>query len=135
MAEGLLDAALAQRLGAGHGVVVASAGVGAVDGTAATREAVAAAKERGADIARHRATRLTPSLARRSRLILCMTPSQVEVARQMAPSSDVRLLGTDGVPDPIGAGLGFYQEVADLIQSLVAPIADSVAATHAPGAR
>ena len=130
MAEGLLEVALEARLGAGHDVVVASAGVGAMDGTPATRDAVQVAGAHGADISRHRATRLTPALARRSKLILCMSRSQVGEARAMAPEADVRLLGPDGVADPIGAGRSFYDEIAELIDALVQPIADEVASTR-----
>jgi protein-tyrosine-phosphatase len=125
-----LDAALRASLGDAHDVVVGSAGVGAMAGTPATRHAMSAAKARGADISRHLATRLTPALARRSKLILCMTADQVEEARSMAPGADVRLLGPDGVFDPIGAGRDTYDEVADLIQTLIEPIVDEIAATR-----
>jgi hypothetical protein len=43
----------------------------------------------------------------------------------------VRLVGPDGVFDPIGGGRGTYEEVANLIDSLIAPIADEVAAARA----
>jgi protein-tyrosine-phosphatase len=131
IAEGLFDVALTRLLGQGHDVVVSSAGVGATDGTPATRHAVSAAKARGADISRHQATRLTPVLARRSKLILCMTPDQVAEAGAMAPEVDVRLLGPEGVFDPIGAGRDTYDEVADLIETLIGPIADEIASARA----
>jgi hypothetical protein len=48
----------------------------------------------------------------------------------MAPEADVRLLGPDGVSDPIGAGRDVYDEIANLIDALIVPLADEIAATR-----
>jgi len=126
MAEALLDARLKDLLGSGHDVVVASAGVGATDGTAATSAAREAMADRGIDLSRHRARRLTPALARRARLVFCMDDEQAAVAGSMAPDADVHVLA-GGVEDPIGCGRWVYDAVAHKIEVAVEQIAAGIA--------
>ena len=72
MAEAFLRAALVRRLG-GEAPKVASAGTAGWEGSGATNEAIAAAGERGLDIARHRARELRSDLIDQADLVVCMT--------------------------------------------------------------
>ncbi|MGZ8579953.1 MAG: arsenate reductase/protein-tyrosine-phosphatase family protein [Actinomycetota bacterium] len=71
IAEGLLHDALAARFG-GEAPTVSSAGTWGVEGSGATPEAVTAASERGADIAGHRARRLSQVSPADADLIIAM---------------------------------------------------------------
>src|SRR5437867_7204629 len=120
--EALLQRALDERLGPGHAWVVTSAGVGATDGTPASRGTKDVLKARGIDFRSHRARFLTPAMARAAELIVCMEPQQVDqVRRQVDDPGKVVLMG-DGVPDPIGAGPDMYERTAILIESQIAPL-------------
>jgi protein-tyrosine-phosphatase len=128
IAEALLRRALDERLGPGHDWVVSSAGIGATDGTPASRGTKDVLAARGIDARRHRARLLTPALARRADRIVCMEPGQVEQVRAMVDDPErVTLLG-DGVPDPIGAGPDLYERTARLIEEHVERLADEIAA-------
>jgi protein-tyrosine phosphatase len=72
MAEGFLRAALVQRLGR-DAPVVSSAGTAGWEGSGATNEAIAAARERGVDVGAHRARVLSRALIDDAELVVCMT--------------------------------------------------------------
>lgn len=129
MAEAVLDARLRDYLGPDHRISVVSAGVGASDGTPATREAREAMASRGIDMSRHRAQRLTPALARRARAIFCMDAQQAATIRAMAPDAYVEVLA-GGVEDPIGCGSWVYEAVAHKIETSVEGIARQIARAH-----
>ena len=115
--EALLARALNERLGDGHEWTVTSAGVGATDGTPASRGTKDVLAARGIDFSRHRARYLTPAMARAAELLVCMEPMQVEQVRTMVDDPDKVVLLGDGVPDPIGAGPELYEKTAALIES------------------
>ena len=124
--EALLQKALDERLGSGHAWVVSSAGVGATDGTPASRGTKDVLAARGIDFRRHRARYLTPAIARAAELIICMEEMQVAQVRAMVDDpSKVVLLG-EGVPDPIGAGPELYESTAALIESHIAPLVEDL---------
>ena len=118
--EALLARALNERLGDGHDWVVSSAGVGATDGTPASRGTKDVLAARGIDFRRHRARFLTPAIARDAFLLVCMEPMQVEQVRRMVNDPEKVVLLGDGVPDPIGAGPELYEKTAALIESHIA---------------
>jgi low molecular weight protein-tyrosine phosphatase len=89
MAEGFLRAALVERLGEAA-PTVSSAGTAGWEGAGATDEAVAAARERGADIARHRARVLQRPLVEDADLIVCMGVEHREAVRWLAPEASDR---------------------------------------------
>jgi tRNA threonylcarbamoyl adenosine modification protein (Sua5/YciO/YrdC/YwlC family) len=133
IAAGLAAAALAKRLGcepadlAGRGVRVFSAGTGAVEGAAASAEAVRVAGEWGADLGGHRSRKLTTELIREADLVCCMAAAHATAVLRLVPSAagKVRRLCDDGdVPDPIGAGLDGYRRTATRIQDAVASCLD-----------
>lgn len=85
MAEFLLKACL------GPGVVVESAGLGALHGAAAAPEARALMAERGLDIASHRARQLTAQGALAADLILVMDRRQKARCEALVPSARGRI--------------------------------------------
>ncbi|WP_321958989.1 low molecular weight protein-tyrosine-phosphatase [Burkholderia cenocepacia] len=136
MAEALLRARLA-------GVDVQSAGIGARDGQPADPHAVALLRERGLDLAAHRARRLPPWLAARAGLILTMDLEQKRwiVRRHPALCGRVFRLGEfceapDGasrgidVPDPYLGPRAAFEHSLRLIERGV----DSWCARLAPPA-
>lgn len=132
MAEGIARAMLLAQP-PGVETVVRSAGVSAAGGSPATPEAVQAAHRYGADLLSHRAAPLTRELIADADLIFAMTRSHAELARQVDPSAEVRLLDPDGgdVPDPIGSPQEAYDETAAMIERM---LRDRLAELDAPGA-
>ncbi len=122
MGEALLQRALDERLTPGHDWIVTSAGVGATDGTPASRGTKDVLAARGIDFRRHRARYLTPAIARNAALLVCMEAMQVEQVRRMVDDPDRVVLLGDGVPDPIGAGPELYEKTAALIESHIAAL-------------
>ena len=106
-----------------HGVEVATAGVFAGPGAAATGEAVEAARALGADIARHRSRALSAELADSADMMFCMTERHVSDVRHAYPSvaaEKVKRLDTGGdIPDPIGGGAEIYRRTAQCIVKAV----------------
>lgn len=124
MAEGLLKAAL----GDGDHVRVASAGVAAVPGQAASRETQNILKTKKAPLKGFKSRQVDQAILDRASLVVAMTESHADVVRRFFPDSagDVKLLcdfidpdeglaGVD-VPDPIGCGRAAYEEVAEVIE-------------------
>ena len=126
MGEALLQRALNERLGDRHDWIVSSAGVGATDGTPASRGTKDALAARGIDFRRHRARFLTPAIARAADLLVCMEPMQVEQVRRMVVDPDKVVLLGEGVPDPIGAGPELYEQTAALIESHIAALVGKI---------
>jgi protein-tyrosine phosphatase len=84
LAQGFLDAALRTRLGEAA-PSVASAGTAGWDGSGAMPEAVAAAAERGVDIAGHRARRLLTSHVEEVDLVIGMATEHREAVADAMP--------------------------------------------------
>lgn len=126
--EALLARALNERLGTDHNWIVTSAGVGATDGTPASRGTKDVLKSRGIDFRNHRARYLTPAIARSAELIVCMEPQQVEQVRRMVADPEKVVLMGEGVPDPIGAGPDLYEKTAALIESHIEGLVDRLLA-------
>jgi len=133
MAAGLARKLLADRLGCrtgelrSRGVEVASAGLFAAAGGGATPEAGRVARDRGADISRHRSRRLTSELINSADLIFCMTAVHAAEAVRLAPGAAgrIRRLSDEGdIPDPIGGGDEVYAVVADRIERAFAAYLD-----------
>ena len=84
IAEGLLRRALERRVGQ-DAPSVSSAGTIAIDGGAVSEGSVIAARERGVDIAAHRARALTPPLIERADLCLCMAGEHRDEIAALVP--------------------------------------------------
>ena len=124
MAAGLAVKALSEKLNcdakglAEHGFCVESAGVFAFPGGRASPQAVKALEELGVDITQHASQKLTSELINCSDVIFCCTGLHLSEARCLAPSAAgrIRLLDQDGdIPDPIGADVSVYQDIAERI--------------------
>ena len=125
MAAGLARKYLADRLGCteaelpDHGLQIMSAGLYAVGGHHAASDAIAAARQYGADISQHVSRKLTIELISSADAVFCMTESHAARVRRMLPSAvnKVRRLCRDGdISDPIGSGRNYYHHAADRIQ-------------------
>lgn len=136
MAEAMLRQAL-HAAGISN-VEVASAGIGAWEGSAASEGAYLVLLERGLDISNHRARLLTKELMDESDLILTMARSHLGRARELGAGARAHLLGEyagrtgegSEVRDPYGADLDqyreTYRELADMIPALLSRLGGGV---------
>ncbi|MHB8896523.1 MAG: arsenate reductase/protein-tyrosine-phosphatase family protein [Candidatus Geothermincolia bacterium] len=93
MAEGIARDELEREYPGSTSLIrFSSAGVAAIDGEPATREAVRAMRERGIDISRHRARRVTTSMVESSGLVLVMEERYGERLRRSKAATPVYLL-------------------------------------------
>ena len=125
MAEALLRKRIADKLGCGsdevedRGVLVTSAGIAAMTGGRATREAVNAMAGRELDLSLHESQPVSDRLIRNADVILTMTRSHREAVVMHWPdaAARTRLFCLDGcdVPDPIGGTPETYAHCADQI--------------------
>lgn len=122
IAEVLLQAAL------GPGVVVESAGLGALVGHPADAEAQRLLAERGCDLAGHRGRQVTPALALAADLILVMDADQKAACERDIPSARGRVFllghwlapGRQEIPDPFRQGPEAFRETLVHIDQAVA---------------
>ncbi len=128
MAEGILRAELAERLGcreeelAGRGWRVASAGTMAYGPSPATQHAVTAAREMGADIEAHWSQPATDELINSSDLVFCMARRHLDQVTAAVASATDRVMMLDeagDVPDPIGAPAKAYRQAAKQIRRAI----------------
>ena len=124
MAAGLAVKALSEKLNcsanrlAEHGFCVESAGVFAFPGGRASPQAIMALEELDADITQHVSQKLTSELINCSDMVFCCTGLHLSEARRLAPAAAarIRLLDQDGdIPDPIGADVSVYRDIAERI--------------------
>lgn len=119
-----------------EGVLVASAGTGAVDGAPASEGAYLVGLEHGLDLSGHRSRALTPELLRSADLVLTMGRSHLGAVRAMGAGDRAHLLGdfADGrtgandVSDPFGADLDQYRRTYDELETLVVRVLDRLVA-------
>lgn len=138
LAEILIKDGLARRLGmstdqlAGAGVVVLSAGTDAPEGHSASRRGIALASERGLDLTRHTATRLTATEIRHADRVFAMDREQVAAVVELVPEAESKteLLAGEGceIPDPHHEDDDFFRDVARQIEEAVAGRIDSIVA-------
>jgi tRNA threonylcarbamoyl adenosine modification protein (Sua5/YciO/YrdC/YwlC family) len=122
MAEAICRDMIAKRLGCkseeleDRGVLVMSAGIAAMTGGRATREAMQSMEQMKLNLENHETQSLTESLVRHADLIFAMTKSHREaiLAQWPSASSRTRLLSRDGtdICDPIGGPLERYEHCA-----------------------
>jgi protein-tyrosine phosphatase len=116
MAEALLQARLASK-----GVLVESAGIGALVGYPADPIAVELMKERGLDISPHRGRQLSTDDGTLFDLILTMEERHVRAVERLAPEARgrVQLLGRFGrfeIPDPYRKPRAEFERALALIE-------------------
>jgi len=98
----------------GGSIEVASAGLDADDGAAATKDAVRAMKERGLDISAHRSRSLSALNLLDFDLLVALTPRIAQALRDQGADAE-KLTGLD-VPDPYCKGLETYRATATAIE-------------------
>ena len=109
------------------GVTVSSAGTSTLDGLPASGHSVEVAERRGIDISGHHSRLLNASLVRSADLIVTMGEKHQKTIGVIEPEALAHtVLLTDfspehdgDVPDPIGGGLGTYDDVYNLISTCV----------------
>jgi len=141
MAEISLREMLAKRLGCSMdavddpeqdrpGVIVMSAGIAAMMGGRASREAVETMARLGLDLSGHETQPLTETLVRHADMIWTMTQSHREAIVAQWPDAAERteLLSPEGhdVYDPIGGPLERYQQCAAQIRSALGARLDAL---------
>jgi protein-tyrosine phosphatase len=124
LAEALCKARLAVKLGVavdrleGAGFIIRSAGVAALAGEAASEEAVAVAREYGADLAPHRSRPVDADELGRATDVIAMTGAHAYLLAMRFPGlgPPLELLcGTEDLPDPIGSNAAIYRACAEII--------------------
>lgn len=121
-------------------VEVESAGTSALGGSPASDPVPVVLEERDVELGPHQARELTPELVEWADLILCMSPSHVEVVEAMGGGERVGLV-TDfleaeerGQPviDPIGGGADVYRDTRDQLERAVRSVLDRLEPILAP---
>lgn len=108
-----------------------SAGVAAIAGEPASREAVIALAEMGIDLERHRAVLLTPEAVQQADLVLTMTAAHQHYVQKLVPSQAKKVFTLTGytraggdIPDPIGQSLEAYRSCARRLVDLIGKVLD-----------
>jgi protein-tyrosine phosphatase len=116
MAEVLAREVLQDR----QGVSVASAGVFAGDGNAATPEAVEAMRAMGLDLSPHRSRGLTRQMIDEADQVYTMTASHRRAVLDLVPDAEIKVQRLDpdaDIDDPIGGDLETYRATAEQIRA------------------
>ena len=142
MAEAICKKLLADRLGCavdelpGRGWVIASAGLAAMEGMPAAREAVEAVRAHGGDLGAHQSRALGEDLLWQADVLLGMTRGHVDPLREALASHgvEVRLLSPDGddIHDPIGQPAAAYEACARQMRACIEAL---LAEWNVPGER
>jgi protein-tyrosine-phosphatase len=125
MAEALLKRAV-QEAGLKN-VEIASAGIGAWQGAAATEGAYLVMLERGYDLSGHRARQITSEMVEDSDLILAMGRAQLARIRELGGGARAHLVGafagldprSSEIRDPYGTDLDSYRETFRDLNELI----------------
>ncbi|HDY65940.1 MAG TPA: threonylcarbamoyl-AMP synthase [Phycisphaerae bacterium] len=111
-----------------NGMEVLSAGLFVSNSSRPTPEAVQAARQRDADIARHRSRKITYDLIKSCDTVFCMTALHVEGVKRLAGEAAGVVFLLDekrDIPDPIGGDQKTYEHTAEHIErALLGRIAD-----------
>ena len=122
MAEGLLRAKVDS-----DALTVSSAGIAAYDGAAASSETLGILAERGIRLEGFESRSVDEQVLAGSSHVFCMTRGHLESLEELYPGEKEKfhlvcdfaeidgVVGRD-VPDPIGGGLGAYEQVASLLE-------------------
>ena len=109
-------------------VELASAGISALDGSPASRNALEACEERDIDITSHRASQIDPGADSEDTLYVCMTPQHIQWLHRVAglPAERLMLLGS-GIPDPYGGDINVYRRTRDILEMEIRALFDELA--------
>lgn len=122
MAAALFNLMLARR--GVTDVTGESAGLAAAAGESASRNAMLAAAEAGADLSAHRARQVTRRLVLESDHIYVMSPRHLAALTGAFPEAagKTAVLGA-GIPDPFGGDLPVYRAAREAIAKALGPVA------------
>lgn len=129
MGEALLKKVVAEKLSCPmpeleqRGVIIASAGVAAVPGCAASPEAVEVLEELGLDLSKHESQPLTDKLVRHADMIFTMTGGHRHAILRRWPEASsrtftLRMDGSD-IHDPIGGPKELYRDCAVEVEEAI----------------
>ena len=118
MAAGLFAERCAARL---IDCSIVSAGIAAWPGSPATANAVAAAKELGADLSSHRSQQATPALLGQADFVVCMAAGHARHITPFAAKEKIRVLG-GGIADPYGGSPETYRACARRIDGALSSL-------------
>ena len=108
------------------GLAIESMGLAAAPGDPASPAAVTALKERGLDIAAHRARQADPETLLAADHIVCMSRShRIILEGAGIPAEKITVLGV-GIPDPFGGSLADYRACRDAIEAALPGLLDSL---------
>ena len=115
MAEALL------RSRAPEGVVLSSAGIGALVGKPADPNALKLMEERGIDISEHRGRQLTPQIIQDADLILVMEKGHQDAVHSISPTArgKVHIIckwDDIDVPDPYRKSPEYFEHILEMIE-------------------
>ncbi len=126
MAAALLERMLGERRDQFR---IFSAGIAALDGAGATKEAIEAMAENGIDISRHRSAELNGQMAREADLILVMEFVHKDVIQIKYPEAEKKTFLLDEyaggaerpreIPDPVGKSVTEYRRVRKLLAEIL----------------
>jgi len=130
MAEAIARTMLRDRKKDGQ---VSSAGTCALPNAGATEQAIAVMAEMGINLREHKATLLTPELAREADLVLTMTGAHKEQVKRLIPEAKEKVFtlaefagaGTD-ISDPIGGSADVYRQCAAELRYLIGLALDKI---------
>lgn len=99
------------------GLHAESAGMFTSDGLHASKNAVIAAGELGADISAHRSRQLTPAMLAEAKYVVCMTGAQYDRLTEEFPQykNKIFTLSPADIEDPFGGDLEAYRHAAHQI--------------------
>ena len=125
---------------AGVRAEVASAGIGAWDGSPASEGSYLVSLEHGLDLSTHRARLLTREMVDEANLILTMSRTHLARVRELGGGARAHLIGefagrsgqTAEVADPFGGELDDYREAFQALAGMVPAIAARIAGGAAP---
>ena len=110
-------------------VEVRSAGVGAIEGSAASAGALRVAAARGLDLSNHSATRLTSEVGQSADLVLTMSAGHLMRVIELGGGDRTTMLSAfaagddevwgDGIPDPIDGPDEEYANTFDVLDDLI----------------
>lgn len=128
-----------KRVGRSSGWTVGSAGLAALPGMSASRNAVEVLSEMGIDLAPHRSRQITRDLVDAANVLVVMTAShrdqmnmlfrdareKVFLLRSFDPAAD-----SEDLEDPIGAEVSTYRQTRDAIESSLPGLDDFLRGLH-----
>jgi len=134
MASLLLKKLLVQELGettVQEEIEISSAGIAAMDGSFASKEAIDVLNTEGIDLSSHHARRLEKTDLDRADLVLTMTAAHKQAVLRLAPKAQKKVFtlleysadpAAGDVLDPFGQGIEVYQECAEHLRKLLKAI-------------